>query len=139
MARTKEKHDPIQQSVHVDCPVEDAFRLFTERFGEWWPADSENAEAESREIEPWQGGKITERTPSGEERELGTVTAWEPPRRLEFTWHPGTGADRAGKVEVEFTVEADGTRVTLIHHDWHLASTSLVCFAGFAQRMLVAV
>ncbi len=128
----EEMSDPIRQSVHVDCPLEDAFRLFTERFGDWWPG-------ENPEIEPWRGGKITENNPSGEERELGTVTAWEPPRRLEFTWHPGAGADRAGTVEVEFSVEADGTRVTLIHHGWHLAGGSLVCFAGFAQSMLVAV
>jgi uncharacterized protein YndB with AHSA1/START domain len=102
----EEKQEPIRQSVHVDCPVEDAFRLFTERFGDWWPG----GETGEREIEPWRDGKIIERTTSGEEREWGTVTAWEPPDRLAFTWRPGAGADRAGTVEVEFTVEADGTR-----------------------------
>src|SRR5271166_1027791 len=85
----QEKQEPIRQSVHVDCPLEDAFRLFTERFGDWWPA----GDAGAHEIEPWTEGKIIERTVAGDEREWGTVTAWEPPDRIEFTWHPGTGAD----------------------------------------------
>jgi hypothetical protein len=128
-----EKLDPIRQSVHVDCPVEDAFRLFTERFGDWWP----DGEAGLREFELWTDEKITERTASGEEREWGTVTAWEPPYRVAFTWYPNAAADRAGTVEVEFTVEADGTRVTVTHSDWHLAQVNLVCFAGAAREMMV--
>ena len=130
----EEKLDPIRQSVHVDCPVEEAFRLFTERFGEWWPSE----DGSSFEIEPGRDGKIIERTPSGEERECGILTAWEPPDRLEYTWHPGTSADRAGTVEVEFSVEAHGTRVTVTHQDWHLARVDMVCFAGFVHEMLVA-
>jgi len=142
MAQAEEKHAPIRQSVHVDCPVEDAFRLFTERFGEWWPLASYSTageDAESCTIEPWEGGKVLERTRSGEEREWGTVLHWDPPRRVEFTWHPGTSIDRDQSVEVEFSVEADGTRVTLTHSGWHLAGIA-TCFAGFvSQQMLMAV
>jgi uncharacterized protein YndB with AHSA1/START domain len=129
----QEKPEPIRQSVHVDCPLEDAFRLFTERFDDWWPG----AEAGVREFEPWTDGKIIERTTSGEEREWGTVTAWEPPHRVAFTWHPNADPDRAGTVEVEFTVEADGTRVTVTHSDWQLARAAVVCFAGAAREMMV--
>ena len=57
MVRTKDE-EPVQQSVHVDCPVEEAFELFTARFDEWWP-------------EPGV-------------RELGAVTIWDPPRRVQF-------------------------------------------------------
>jgi uncharacterized protein YndB with AHSA1/START domain len=128
----EEKHEPIRQSVHVDCSPEDAFRLFTEQFGEWWPGDP-NA---THEIEPWKDGKIVERTPSGDEREWGAVTTWDPPDRLEFTWHAEPNTDRAGTVEIEFTVEADGTRVTLTHTNWHLAHSDLVCFAGFVHEMM---
>jgi hypothetical protein len=87
--KAPESPERIEQSVHVDCPIEEAFRLFTERFDEWWPADRE-------------------------EREPGTLIAWEPPTRVEFTWNPGT-------VEVEFAVEGDGTRVSITHRDWHVA------------------
>ena len=142
MAQGKEKRPPIRQSVHVDCPVEDAFRLFTERFSEWWPLASYSTAAEDAEsctMEPWAGGKVLERTRSGEEHEWGTVIDWDPPRRVEFTWHPGTLPDRGQTVDVEFSVEADGTRVTLTHSGWHLAGIE-ACFAGFVSRqMMMAV
>ena len=140
MAQAEEKRTPIRQSVHVDCPIEDAFQLFTEKFGEWWPLalySSSGEEAESCEIEPWPGGKVLERTTSGEEREWGAVIEWDPPRRVEFTWHPGR-ADRGERVQVEFSVEADGTRVTLTHSGWDLSGVA-TCFAGFVAHQMVAV
>jgi len=147
MTKAEEKQAPIEQSVHVDCPVEDAFRLFTERFAEWWPLASHSTageEAESCAIEPWEGGRIFERTRSGEEHEWGTVLAWEPPSRVQFSWHPGRHSNPGETVDVEFSVEADGTRVTLIHSGWHLAGVEacvsrpdLRSFARFACQMLV--
>jgi uncharacterized protein YndB with AHSA1/START domain len=121
MAEAKGKHGPIRQSVCVDCPIEDAFRLFTEGFAEWWPLASYSItgdEAENCAIEPWVGGRVFECTRSGEEHEWGTVIAWDPPEHLEFTWHPGGPGDRRQTVNVKFHVEADGTRVTLIHTGW---------------------
>jgi len=136
MADAEKDHEPIRQSVHVDCPIEDAFQLFTERMAEWWPSEAALA------LEPFEGGRVVEQTPSGVELDWGTVTAWDPPRRVEFT------GDR-GRVEVEFAVEADGARVTLTHTGWQLAVTGPTCvmlagvaghFARFAAReMMVAV
>jgi uncharacterized protein YndB with AHSA1/START domain len=124
MAQTEEKHAPIRQSVLVDCPIEDAFQLFTERLAEWWPLASHSisgTDAENCAIEPRIGGRVFERTRSGEEHEWGSVTAWDPPRRLAFTWHPGARDDRDQVVDVEFLVEAYGTRVTLTHSGWDRA------------------
>jgi uncharacterized protein YndB with AHSA1/START domain len=99
----------------VDVPVEDAFRLFTESFRAWWPGD----ESEHSAVED------------------GAVTVWEPPTRIEFTWrHDGNQT-----VNVEFEVEADGTRVTLTHYGWETSGVA-VCASGFArfvcEQMLVA-
>jgi uncharacterized protein YndB with AHSA1/START domain len=124
--------DPIQQSVHVDCPVEDAFRLFTEGFGKWWPLANSNgsdAGASSCEIEPWEGGRVLERSARGVEREWGEVRAWNPPRNLEFTWNPGRPRDDRQVVSVEFEEEADGARVTLTHRGWQYAGVA-VCVSG---------
>jgi uncharacterized protein YndB with AHSA1/START domain len=162
MKQRNERHEAIQRSVHVDCPVEDAFRLFTEGFGEWWPMAtySENGgQAEGCEIEPWVGGRVFERARSGQEREWGSVIAWNPPRQVKFTWNPGGPPDERQTVDIEFRVEADGTRVTLTHHGWELAGVAvsaariaapvgrarlaellLARFARFAtERVLVAV
>ena len=141
MAQAEKKHEPIRQSVYVDCPIEEAFRLFAEKFGEWWPLAAHSIAGESSEtceIEPWEGGRVLERSRSGEECEWGTVTKWDPPGCLEFTWHGGVQSVREQTVEVEFSPEADGTRVTLIHSGWHLAGVE-TCFAGFAAQQLMAV
>jgi len=142
MARAKEKHEPVRQSVHVDCAIDDAFRLFTEDFGKWWPLASHSIAGDGGGdcvIEPWVGGRVFERTRSGEESDWGEVIHWDSPERVEFTWHPGRRGDRSETVNVEFLVEADGTRVTLIHTGWDAAGVS-TCFARFvAEQMLVAV
>src|SRR5579864_3820816 len=120
MGKENETLEPIRQSVHVDCPVEDAFRLFTESFAEWWPGN----DAEERAVEQ------------------GTVTVWDPPEHVEFTWHPASPRDDNQTVTVDFRVEADGTRVTLVHHGWsHARVASCVArFSNFvAGQMLVAV
>lgn len=138
MTRTEKKREPVRQSVHVDCPIEDAFRLFTEKFAEWWPIESHSISgkgAESCEIEPWVGGKVLERTRSGKELDWGDVKTWDPPRRVEFTWHPGTDRREDQTVSVEFQVETDGTRVTLIHTGWD-AARAIHCFANFAANQM---
>ncbi len=133
MTNAEEKNAPVRQSVHVDCPVEDAFRLFTERFGEWWPWGGNCA------MEPWEGGRVFERTESGEEREWGEVTAWEPFERIEFDWRLEGGCET---VEVEFRVEADGTRVTVTHSGWESGTQPVMlarCFAEFACAEMLVV
>lgn len=63
---------------------------------------------------------LYERTPAGVEADWGRVTAWEPPERLAFTWHPGRDDDTATEVEVTFTAAADGTMVRLAHAGWEV-------------------
>ena len=159
MPWVEREHEPIRQSVRVDCPIEDAFRLFTEDFAEWWPLALHSItgdDALSCEIEPWVGGRIFERTRSGEEHEWGSVIGWDPPEHVKFAWHRSGPGDRVQTVDVQFRVEADGTRVTLIHTGWdapgistcqlrteHAANWSVIlerCFAEFVSaQVLLAV
>jgi len=106
---------PIRQSVHVDCPVEEAYRLFREKFDEWWPGDDSERGAVKG----------------------GSVTVWDPPGRIEFTWR----RPEEQTVTVEFDTEADGTRVTLTHCGWEQAGAAACasCFGGFvSEQVLVA-
>ena len=140
MKAGEETRQPVRQSVRVDCPVDEAFRLFTEGFDQWWPLSSYSEsgdDAESCRIEPWVGGRVFERTHSGEERQWGSVTSWEPPDRVEFTWNPARPEDERQTVSVEFAVEADGTRVTLTHTGWQLEGVA-VCLAGVVPEMAAA-
>jgi uncharacterized protein YndB with AHSA1/START domain len=105
----------------VELPASaDGFALFTTGFARWWPAEytwSGDALVEIG-IEPREGGHCFELGPGGFRCDWGTVTAWEPPRRLVFLWQIGPGREpvpdpsRAGEVEVRF---GDDGRVDLEH------------------------
>jgi hypothetical protein len=130
MPNQEREIDQVTQSVVVDCPREDAFELFTSRIGEWWPRAQDAGETEIREIEPCEGGRVFERTPSGEEAEWGRVTDWDPPHRVSF-------AREEEAVEVTFLTVADGTQVTVTHRMSGYAVA--MCFARFVCEAMVAV
>jgi uncharacterized protein YndB with AHSA1/START domain len=112
---------PLVVNVVVPCAAAAAFRYFTEDIGHWWPLATHSvgrAAAASCAFEPRIGGRLVERTVDGAEHPWGTVTAWDPPRHLAFTWHPGRAAHTAQTVDVRFTPIPDGTSVTLTHGSW---------------------
>jgi uncharacterized protein YndB with AHSA1/START domain len=109
---------PLVKVVAVKAAPEKAFRRFTAEMAVWWPLASHSvggANSESVEMEPRVGGRIVERIRGGRECVWGTITAWDPPRRVAFTWHPGDAPARAQDVEVQFTADGAGTRVQLTH------------------------
>jgi len=124
---------PVVKTVTVACTPEDAFRYFTADFGMWWPIATHSVVAYASEFkdkpaalifETHLGGRIIERTRSGEEYVLGTVLAWEPPARVAFSFHPGRDAKEAQTVEVTFSSVPEGARVVLIHSGWEKLSTN---------------
>jgi uncharacterized protein YndB with AHSA1/START domain len=111
----------VQKSVVVNLPVEDAFRLFTQGIGQWWPLDSQSLgqpRAETCVMEEGVGGRIYEIQSEGVQAEWGEIQEWEPPRRLVTTWHPGRKPESAQKLEVTFQSDGEGTRVDLTHSGW---------------------
>ena len=102
----------VHESVQVDCPVEEAFGLFTTHMGEWWPLDKASYggnRAKDIFLEPQVGGCFFERFVDGNELQVGTVVVCEP-LCITFTW---TTADWDGETEVEVTLtpQDEGTRV----------------------------
>jgi uncharacterized protein YndB with AHSA1/START domain len=109
---------PLVKVVAVKAAPEKAFRRFTAEMAVWWPLASHSvggASSESVGMEPRVGGRIVERIRGGRECVWGTITAWDPPRRVAFTWHPGDEPARAQDVEVLFAADGAGTRVQLTH------------------------
>ena len=113
---------PIVKSIEVDRPLDEAFRMFTGEMAGWWPLASHSvggADARWCGIEGRVGGRVFERTTAGEEHVWGTVTVWEPPRRVAFTWHPGQPSDPHTEVELRFAETAGGrTWIELEHRNW---------------------
>jgi len=109
---------PIRRQVVVPAPPEQAFDVFTDKIGAWWPVARHSVHGAEATV-AFRDGRLIETGPAGDEVEWGTVLAWEPPHLLRLTWHPGYAAERASEVEVGFAPVSDGlTMVTLTHRDW---------------------
>jgi uncharacterized protein YndB with AHSA1/START domain len=113
--------EPIQISFDVDCPVDHAFEVWTERISNWWPrSHTVSAESEADVVlERRVGGRIYERTTAGDEHEWGEVTAFEPPLRLSYLWHIRRDRADATEVAISFTsIDERTTRVDIEHRGW---------------------
>jgi uncharacterized protein YndB with AHSA1/START domain len=116
----------IQLSIVVEAPLERAFRVFVDDFDRIKPREHNLLTVEIAEtvFEAREGGRIYDRGVDGSECAWARVLAFEPPRRLVFSWDIGptwqieTELDRTSEVEVRFIAEtAERTRVELEHRN----------------------
>ena len=112
--------EPLRLSLDLQCPPEHAFRIWTERIDNWWPADhTATGDPESVVVlEPRLGGRIYERAPGGQEHDWGEVTAWDPPAQLGYLWHLRRDRADATDVVIRFLPEGTGTRLEIEHTGW---------------------
>jgi uncharacterized protein YndB with AHSA1/START domain/uncharacterized protein YciI len=110
---------PIRREVLVEVGPPEAFEVFTARIGDWWPLAGFSVHGEGGSV-AISGGDIVERSAAGEISVWGTVTRWEPPGLVAFTWHPGGPADWATHVTVTFAEAGQQTLVTLEHSGWEV-------------------
>lgn len=112
---------PLRFAFDVACAPERAFETWGHRFSLWWPRDHTATGEEGLEVvlEPRVGGRIFERTSSGEEIAWGEITAWTPPHAIGYLWHLRRDRRDATDVEIRFVDRGDGTtRVEIEHSGW---------------------
>ena len=114
----------VRKQVVVPAPVEQAFAVFTGRFGDFKPPEHNLLGAPIVEtvFEPHVGGHILDRGIDGSECRWARIVVYEPPRRVVFSWDIGptwrieTEPDNTSEVEVRFIAETpERTRVELEH------------------------
>ena len=114
----------VRQQVVVDAPIERAFTVFTDRFGDFKPPEHNLLGAEIAEtvFEPRVGGHLYDRGIDGSECRWARVLAYEPPHRVVISWDIGptwqieTDPEKTSEVEVRFIAEGvERTRVELEH------------------------
>jgi uncharacterized protein YndB with AHSA1/START domain len=114
----------VRRQIVVQAPIEQAFAVFTERFGDFKPPEHNLLQVPIAEtvFEPKVGGHIYDRGTDGSECHWARILAFEPPTRVVFSWDIGpqwtieTDPANASEVEVTFVAEApDRTRVELEH------------------------
>lgn len=112
---------PVHASIRVSWTPTESFRRFTTDIGRWWPTASHSVGGKRTtgvSLQPRVGGEIVESIHGGREAHWGTITDWDPPGRVAFTWHPGRSPDTGTRVEVRFLPDGTGTRVELVHSGW---------------------
>jgi uncharacterized protein YndB with AHSA1/START domain len=117
---------PVVKIVDYAGTPEEAFARFSEQIGVWWPLATHSvarkADGVTVAFERLEAGvRLIERWSTGETHVWGTITDFDRPYRLAFTWHVGRSEDAAQRVEVTFTASGpEQTRVRLVHSGWEL-------------------
>ncbi len=114
----------VRRQLVVDAPIDKAFSVFTDRFGDFKPPEHNLLAVPIAEtvFEPKVGGNIVDRGEDGSECRWARILAYDPPHRVVFSWDIGptwqveTDPELTSEVEVTFTAETpERTRVDLEH------------------------
>ncbi|HEX9999233.1 MAG TPA: SRPBCC family protein, partial [Actinoplanes sp.] len=116
----------VHRQIVVDAPIERAFAVFTERFGDFKPREHNLLQSPLVDtvFEPKVGGHIYDRAEDGSECHWARILAFDPPDRVVFSWDIGPtwqleqDPANASEVEVRFVAETpQRTRVELEHRN----------------------
>jgi uncharacterized protein YndB with AHSA1/START domain len=114
----------VRREIVVNAPLDKAFTVFTDRFGDFKPPEHNMLRVPIAEtvFEPKVGGHIVDRGADGSECRWARILAYDPPNRVVFSWDIGptwqveSDPDLTSEVEVTFNAETpDRTRVELEH------------------------
>jgi uncharacterized protein YndB with AHSA1/START domain len=118
--------DAATVSVFVRVGPADAYEVFTREIDLWWRTGPQYRIAGRRRgqlcFEPHLGGRLFETFEGAAQSytiQVGLVTAWDPPRRLELEWRGvNFKPHEVTYVTVSFEPSGEGTTVTVRHHGW---------------------
>jgi uncharacterized protein YndB with AHSA1/START domain len=114
----------VTKDIVVNAPINEAFHVFTARFGDFKPREHNLLGVPISEtvFEPTVGGHIIDRGEDGSVCRWARILAYEPPTKVVFSWDISPTwqleQDQRNASEVEVRFIADGptrTRVELEH------------------------
>ena len=117
----------VRKQIVVDAPIERAFTVFTDRFGDFKPPEHNLLGAPIAEtvFQPWAGGNIVDKAADGSECRWARILAFDPPDRVVFSWDISpqwtieTDPAHTSEVEVRFYAESP-TRTRLEQEHRHI-------------------
>jgi uncharacterized protein YndB with AHSA1/START domain len=121
---TQSENAVVTSRIVVEAPIERAFSVFTEQFGDFKPPEHNLLESPIAEtvFERRVGGHIIDRGIDGSKCRWARILVYEPPDRVVFSWDISpqwqveTEPDNTSEVEVRFVAETPRrTRVELEH------------------------
>jgi uncharacterized protein YndB with AHSA1/START domain len=114
----------VRRQIVVPAPIEQAFAVFTQRFGDFKPPEHNllGAPIVETTFEPEVGGHIVDRAADGTECRWARILAYDPPDRVVFSWDISprwsieADPEQTSEVEVMFIAESpSSTRLELEH------------------------
>ncbi|MEM9460666.1 MAG: SRPBCC domain-containing protein [Myxococcota bacterium] len=128
--------EPLVKTIEVPCDQAEAFEVFVDQMGTWWPLARFSASVkfgmspQGLRVQPRVGGTIVETSTDGTEHLWGTILEYDPHDYVRMDLHIGLPPQTASRVEVRFVaLEAERTRVVLTQSEWER-------FGRFAEMML---
>jgi uncharacterized protein YndB with AHSA1/START domain len=101
----------LTRTIALDCGIEHAFSVFTDKIDLWWPRGHRRYPEGSLRI---AGDALVDRAPDGSEWTMAVIDQIDPPSLLRLDWYPGSpGAPTA--VEIRFTGDDKRTTIVVTH------------------------
>lgn len=114
----------VRRVITVPLPVAEAFEVFVGRFDDFKPKEHNLLASPivKTSVDRHVGGTIHDVAQDGSRCDWARILAYDPPRRVVFSWDIGptwqleTDPSNASEVEVTFTAtDESATRVELVH------------------------
>ncbi len=112
----------VSEKVNVAADRTTVFHAYVSQMNAWWPWQGEytysfapeSTSPDSIILEGKVGGRFFERFADGTEHQIGTVTKWDAPNEIAYTWEV-EGWPTPSTVTVRFIAEGDTTTVVVEH------------------------
>ncbi len=131
----------VYVALRVPATPDQAFSAFVEEIGEWWRPNvlfQTTPRPGVLSFEPGPDGRLIETRAGGKVFEIGRIRAWEPPRRLVFSWRQASfPIDLHTEVEVCFEALGEETRVSIEHRGFDQVPADSAARHRFPDQLLL--
>src|SRR5947208_1045145 len=131
----------VYVALRVKAAPARAFAAFVEEIGDWWrPSLMFQTKPWPGRLafQPGEGGRLIETRAGGKVFEIGRISAWEPPRRLVFSWRQANfPTDLHTEVEVLFEGVGGETRVSVEHRGFDRVPADSAARHRFPDQLLL--
>jgi uncharacterized protein YndB with AHSA1/START domain len=131
----------VYVALRVKATPEQAFQAFVEDIGEWWRPNilfQTTPRPGVLSFAPGPDGRLIETRAGGKRFEIGKIRAWEPPRRLVFSWRQANfPIDLHTEVEVCFEPVGEETRVSIEHRGFDQVPADSAARHRFPDELLL--
>jgi uncharacterized protein YndB with AHSA1/START domain len=101
----------LTRTISLNCSVEHAFDVFTDKVDLWWPRGHRKHRDGALRLDR---DALIDRSPDGSEWTMATIAEIDPPSLLRLDWYPGSsGAPTA--VEIRFAGDDSRTEIVVTH------------------------